>query len=233
MYTATDRVFDIGNTTRLAIDKYSRLSMNPLQCGGKNERDNGNGSLMRMLPIAIYLFYNNLSEQEEMEIVKNISSLTHAHDISILGCKIYVDFIKEILSGKSKEDAYNSLSKNNYNVYFDNNTIEKYDSILNGNLKNKSIDEIRSSGYVVNTLEACLWCTLNTKNYEESIIEAINLGKDTDTVGAITGSLTGLIYGYDNIPQRWLSKLRKKEYLDELIDKFNNYLNNENVKVRG
>ena len=89
------------------------------------------------------------------------------------------------------------------------------------------MNEIKSTGYVVDTLEASLWVTLNAKNYKEGIIGAINLGGDTDTIGAITGSMVGIIYGYDDIPEEWKKDLVKREYLEELSNKFESVLNNK------
>ncbi len=83
-----------------------------------------------------------------------------------------------------------------------------------------SVDKIKSSGYVVDTLEASIWVILNCNSFKEAIIGAINLGDDTDTVGAITGSMAGILYGYENIPKEWLKELKKKEYLIDLASSF-------------
>lgn len=91
-----------------------------------------------------------------------------------------------------------------------------------------SVDDISSSGYVVSTLEASIWSLLNTSNYEDAVIKAINLGDDTDTVGAVTGSMAGVLYGKDNIPDRWYNKLAKKEYLENLAKGFSKSLQVKN-----
>ena len=80
---------------------------------------------------------------------------------------------------------------------------------------------------MLDTLEASLWVTLNANDYKESIIGAINLGNDTDTIGAITGSMTGIIYGYDSIPTEWIEKLQRKEYLEQLCEDFEKTLEEE------
>lgn len=98
----------------------------------------------------------------------------------------------------------------------------EYSRILFSDISTLNINDINSSGYVVNTLEAVFWIILNCSNYNESIIGAINLGGDTDTIGAITGSIAGILYGYDNISKRWISKLKNKDYIDEIIIKFEN-----------
>ena len=80
---------------------------------------------------------------------------------------------------------------------------------------------------MVDSLEASLWCTIKNDTYEDAVVAAVNLGEDTDTIGAITGSLNGIIYGKNNIPERWLNKLRKKDYLEELYNQFISTINYE------
>lgn len=222
-YAVDEQVFDIGRTTSQAIRRFKQHDI-PIDCGGFDERDNGNGSLMRMLPIVYYLHFMNLSEKEEVEIINNISSLTHAHEISCLGCKIFSDYAKKLLDGFHKFDAMKYVKSCNYDAYYPGYVIDEYKRILDEDISLLSIDEINSSGYVVDTLEAVLWSTLNSSSYEESVFLAVNLGGDTDTIGALTGGLNGIIYGRDQIPDRWLSKLRNFEYLEEMSEKFSDYL---------
>lgn len=224
-YTGTGVVFDIGISTHKALNKFYN-GIDALDCGLKGEYDNGNGSLMRILPVSLYSYYNNLSEEEEIEMLNNCSSLTHAHEISKLGCKIYTDYISAILDGKDKREAFNALLEKNYSNNYSKNSINKYTRLLNVNFEKLNISQIKSSGYIVDTLEASIWCVLNTDSYEEAVIKAVNLGGDTDTIAAVTGSIAGLLYGRENIPQRWQSKLRNKEYLMQLIDNYGVYLSN-------
>ena len=81
---------------------------------------------------------------------------------------------------------------------------------------NLSRDEIKSSGYVVDTLEAAIWCILTTDSYKECVLKAVNLGSDTDTVAAVAGGLAGIMYGYEGIPEIWLEKIKKRDYLEEM-----------------
>ena len=231
-YTATDRVFDIGISTSKAISKFKN-GLKPLECGGNTLYENGNGSLMRMLP---FVFYLNLKDYDNDNIVKTIndaSSLTHAHPISRLACNIYYDFVSLILKGCSKEVAYLELQKKYdsgyYSMYFNDNAIDNFRNIFSGKLAELKKDDIKSTGFVVDTLEACMWCILNTSSFEESIINAVNLGDDTDTIGAITGSMSGIIYGIDNIPKKWSDKLIKKEYLLDLAGNFEKDLDEYNL----
>ena len=223
-YTATDRVFDIGRATFQAMSKYELKTAEPTQCGGDGIYDNGNGSLMRIMPVAFYIFYMNIKDDREiLKIVKDVSSITHRHDISIMGCYIYVRFVLELLNGNDKKQAYENIKNLDYGS-FDNETVEVYSRILNQDISKLSVDEIKSSGYIVDTLEASIWGFLNSNNYDDAILQAVNLGEDTDTVAACTGGLLGLYYGIDAINKKWLEKLKKYDYIKSLCEKFENQL---------
>lgn len=220
MYTATDELFDIGMATSQALHKFMKGKIPATECGGRGKYDNGNGSLMRMLPAVYYVYAKEIRGEERLKLIRDYSSLTHAHEISILGCTIYTDYMEKLLEGKSIKDAYDEILRIDYLRDFDSDTVAQYRRILDGNLKSIPADDISSSGYVVHTLEACLWTALNSDSYEQAVITAVNLGDDTDTVGAITGSIAATFFGLDSIPERWLSKLRKKEYLSGIAQKF-------------
>ena len=174
---------------------------------------------MRILPVALYSYYKELNENEIIKLTNEVSSLTHAHEISKLGCYIYVRFIMYLLDGMSKEEAYKLIKSIDYGPY-SIESLEKYGRILKSNIDEYEMKDISSSGYVVDTLESALWILLRHDNYYDTIIEAINLGNDTDTIGSIVGSMAGIIYGMDNIPKEWIDKLAKKDYLYNLAKKF-------------
>ncbi len=222
-YTATGDVFDIGFTTKKAISRFKYGAI-ATKCGDKDYNENGNGSLMRILPIVYYLYSNDFSEEEEVAIINNASSLTHAHEISCLGCKIYSDYIKQLLDGCGRKKALDFIKSRDYTKYYSKESINEYKRILVDDISLLSINDINSSGYVVDTLEASLWATLNSSSYEEAVLTAVNLGGDTDTIGAITGALNGMIYGREQIPERWIDSLKNKEYLYYLTDKFTDTL---------
>ena len=225
-FTATNRVFDIGRTCLTAIENFEMHKDVAEKCGEDREFDNGNGSLMRILPITYYCYSKNFQENKIYEVVKNVSSITHRHEISIMGCFMYVLFGIQLLCGKNLQESYEFIKKIEYNNYFSVDTINKYDRILKNNIQEYPLDEIRSSGYVVDTLEATLWVLLNNSSYNDSIITAINLGHDTDTVGACTGGLAGLYYGLNSIKESWKKDLARYDYIEELCENFNKVLNN-------
>lgn len=223
-YTANNDTFDVGRTCLRAIHNHS-LGKEPLECGIDGEKANGNGSLMRILPVALYSYYKNLHENEIIKLTNEISSLTHRHEISKLGCYIYVRYIMFLLDGQNKDEAYNSIKNVDYSFYSDY-ALSKYNRILKDNIRDYKINEISSLGYVVDTLECALWIFLNAKNYKETIIASTNIGNDTDTIGAIAGSMAGIVYGIDSIPESWLSELKRKEYLIKLALEFEKVITN-------
>ena len=226
-YTANNDTFDVGRTCLRAIRNHS-LGTEPLKCGIDGEQSNGNGSLMRILPVALYSYYRKLDVNEIIKLTNELSSLTHKHDISKLGCYIYVRYIMFLLDGKNKNEAYELIKTLDYSTY-DEYAISKYERILKNDIASYTIDNILSTGYVVDTLECSLWILLNANSYKETIIATTNIGNDTDTIGAIAGSMAGIIYGYDSIPTSWIDKLMRKDYLIGLASDFEKEVMNYEV----
>lgn len=226
-YTANNDTFDVGRTCLRALRNHS-LGTEPLKCGIDGEQSNGNGSLMRILPVALYSYYRKLDVNEIIKLTNELSSLTHKHDISKLGCYIYVRYIMFLLDGKNKNEAYELIKTLDYSTY-DEYAISKYERILKNDIASYTIDNILSSGYVVDTLECALWILLNANSYKETIIATTNIGNDTDTIGAIAGSMAGIIYGYDSIPTSWIDKLMRKDYLIGLASDFEKEVMNYEV----
>lgn len=219
-WTPHGKVFDIGITTKNAIDKIQKGYL-PQEAGGKFEDDNGNGSLMRILP-TIFLFKNIQNEDEQFEIISNVSSLTHGHIRSILACKFYVDYAGKLLKGDDKVEAYHSVCKEFIDFIERKKLPEKekrvLTKLLDGNLMLREEDEIRSYGYVVNTLIAGIWSFLKAKTYKEAVLKAVNLGEDTDTTGIVTGGIAGLYYGYEDIPSNWIDQIIRVSEIEKLIE---------------
>jgi ADP-ribosyl-[dinitrogen reductase] hydrolase len=218
---AHNKVFDIGGTTRYSLARIVKGESAKFS-GNFFEEDNGNGSLMRILPLVFYLKNEN-DVNVIYQIVKEVSSITHAHFRSVFACFIYIVYSLELLKGNKKFEAYNQtkiiledfISKNDFNK----KEIELFDRILKANINDIEEDKIHSSGYVLHSLEASLWCVLNSSSYPETVLKAVNLGGDTDTTGTIAGGLAGLIYGYDAIPKEWINILARKNDITDLCDK--------------
>lgn len=189
-YTVNGEVFDAGITTCTALKK-GRPAV--------GEWDNGNGSLMRILPLA----FVDCTDDE----IRAVSAITHGHWISEEACVIYVHVAKRLLAGEPIASIIPTLE---YKKPFDR---LKYINTLD-------ISQIKSSGYVVDTLEAALWVVSHEGDWEKSfrndILTAVNLGKDTDTVAAVAGGMAGIIYGLEDVLD-WVEKLRNKEEIIECL----------------
>lgn len=223
-YTATGEVFDIGSTTDEALCRFQRGG-NPLTCGSTGEHDNGNGSLMRIIPAVLYCsgLYSDTTMEERLEIVHSISALTHAHPRSKMGCGIYAIVMWKLLTSKKKIAIKNGLAiaENYYKSRPEfANELPHYTRLFDKRFQSILESEIKSSGYVVDTLEAAIWSVLNTENYAECVLKAVNLGEDTDTVAAVAGGLAAAMYGLQGIPRKWKEELRKKEQLESICRDF-------------
>lgn len=226
-FTSTGFVFDMGHTTMQALMKFKHGTV-PLECGGMSDYDNGNGSLMRIAPLALYLYSkygNHIAENEPMDILHRVSSLTHGHAKSKMACGIYGNIVAEILSSQYLKPAIRNALQRSYDFYRNQEEfegwIDVYEHLWNVD-EFVSLPErkIKSSGYVVDTLEAVVWCLYNTSDYGKCVLQAVNLGDDTDTVAAIAGGLAGLFYGYDSLPQEWLEILLKRNEIETLCESF-------------
>lgn len=133
------------------------------------------------------------------ELISEVSAITHAHQISKDACCEYVDICRKLLEGKELKEILTECS---------------------GRLPNICAlheDEISSSGFVIDTLEAAIWAIVTTDNFKDALLKAVNLGRDTDTVGAVAGGLAGIIYGIECIPAEWIETLRGKDIIDECL----------------
>lgn len=219
-FTCNYDVFDIGGTTNLAIERIKEGNLPVTLCGGYDERSNGNGSLMRILPILDYLVYlydkTTISSDDFNKIISDLSSLTHRNNLSIKCCNYLISFAYNLNQTKNKEESLENLVNDlDYEGY--KNTL-LYSNIYD--FINLPINKIKSGGYVLDTLEASIWCLLTTDNYKDAVLKAVNLGDDTDTTACITGGLAGILYGYDNIPKEWINDLQGKTMINEIIEKY-------------
>ena len=187
-FTQYGEVFDIGIATRTAIQTGKG------QCG---ERDNGNGSLMRILPLA----FTDCSDED----VRDVSSITHGHWISTEACSIYVKIIRRCLQGEKLADVVHSLELGE-----PFHRISIIDSLPE--------NEIKSGGFVVSSLEAAIWCVLTTDSFRDCLLKAVNLGKDTDTTACIAGGLAGACCNkFEDIPSEWIDAIPKKEIIEDCL----------------
>ena len=218
-YSGLSYPFGLGNCCREAIIKYKKTK-DINTCGCTRVRENGNGALMRILPACIYLNDLDKSLDEKIELLNRFTALTHAHPISLMANVIYYLFLSTIIETKDKNKAFDNIINFNYNKYFDKSTILEYSHILTKNLLINDDIENKKNGYVVPTVEGVIFSIMKNNNYKDSVLCAINLGFDTDTLGAITGSIAGILYGIEDIPKKWMNDLKNKELINELLNKY-------------
>lgn len=152
---------------------------------------------MRILPLALSPYYESYKQ------IEILTSLTHAHNLSIKACQIY-SYIVSLLNDGMEID-----------IIEEDGFSEPYDRLSKLRKIHKS--DIKSTTFVVHTLEASLWCVMSTNNYRDCVLTAVNLGGDTDTIAALAGGLAGLIYGYENIPSEWIDRLRGKDIIERCL----------------
>ncbi len=231
-WTPHGSVFDIGMATSQAIHEIKK-GTKPELCGGMDEWSNGNGSLMRILPMAFYL-YNEPDINVRFEKVKAVSSITHAHVRSVIACFTYVEYAIKLIEGFDKLEALQIIQKSviKHLAKLEINTaeVDLFYRVLNGNIGELERDVISGSGYVLHSLEASMWALLSSNSFDEAVLKAVNLGEDTDTTGAITGGLAGIYFGRDNQFDFWRAQLAKFEEIEGLIERFGEKIktNNEN-----
>jgi len=211
-YTPCGVTFDCGNTINTALYNFRYNHIEPLKCGSSDENSIGNGSLMRILPFVLYEIYHKAKVDCEMTEISNASALTHSHPRAILACKIYTMILFELCKYPSLKGVKRGLKKS-AKVFKSELERPAFDRLLFSKIESIDENSIESSGYVVHTLEAAIWCVLTSKSYKETVLKAVNLGRDTDTIAAIAGSMAGIIYGTQTIPREWLNTLLKKDYL--------------------
>ena len=204
-FTPYGRTFGVGNTVMQALHKY--LEGTPaMECGCPNVWDNGNGALMRILPLA----YTDCDEAT----IDAVSGLTHAHYISKVACRIYIEIARGLLQGYELRELLHK-----YEVF----PLEWAEFQRIPMLESCTRDQIESSGYVLDTLEAALWSLLHSSNYRDCILLAANLGGDADTTCAVAGGLAGIMYGVgskDGIPEEWIAAIARRDWITELCDTF-------------
>ncbi len=227
IWTPHGQVFDIGIQTTRSIDLLQKIlnekdfdSLKFLRYEA-DEYTNGNGSLMRILPL--YYVLKDKSIEGEFNFIWEVSALTHGHIRSAISCLIYLLMIDELMNGREKQIAYQNTRERITKFFvireIAEREVEIFDRIIKNDIQLLSRSEIQSSGYVIHSLEASFWCFLKCDTYKETILKAVNLGDDTDTTAAIVGGLAGVFYGSDAFPKNWYDGLSRLDDIKELCKK--------------
>ena len=250
-YTPFGVAFDIGNTSEAAISSYI-IHQDWKTCGGTLEWDNGNGSLMRIMPFCLFCaeqeIAGKMSEAAAMRTIHEASALTHNHMRAKIACGLYYFMVREILwnmpemcerqraekpgAGKPLVHLLQRGLNAGFAFYEENELADatvawKREDIEKELVYFKRIrdlrvlaqtpkSEMRSGGYVIETIEAVLWSLARTQSFCDALLDVVNLGHDTDTTAAIAGGLAGLYYGYDEIPKDWIAVIQRREWIESL-----------------
>lgn len=231
-YTPTGRAYDQGITCMDALDRYRRGKKWDA-CGRTGEKANGNGALMRILPICLYAADRQekagMTDREAMILVHCATFLTHNHLRACMAGGLYYFMVREILrqeGGTLTEILQRGLDQGMACYEEEDLDSERihFSRIMDLDaLSRAGEDQIRSSGYVIHTLEAALWSLVTTDSLEEALLKVVNLGEDADTTGAVAGGLAGLYYGYSAVPEAWKAAMKKREELEAFCRRADQY----------
>lgn len=200
-YSSTGRCFDIGNTTSNALFQFKNTG-NPFS-GSEHHFEAGNGSIMRLAPIVLF----SLGDPEHLRTLAcDQSRLTHGATDAVEACELLAVWLHEAIVTGDPALLQRSVPWSGKS--------RRVPGIAGGSFREKDRSEIRSTGYCIDTLEAAVWAVFKTSSFEEALILAVNLGGDSDTVGAVAGQIAGALYGLSVIPSRWLEPLTWRERLE-------------------
>jgi ADP-ribosyl-[dinitrogen reductase] hydrolase len=221
LWTPHGKVFDIGSTTAHALN-YIAGGMRAEMAGGVEERSNGNGSLMRIIPVS--LRFVDRPTKQLLDRVHRASAITHRHPRSQMACGLFTLVVRQLLNNRDASNAFTNAVLD-FRSFYESDPwwsaeFDCFQLLLAKDLARRSESEIESGGYVLHTLTASLWCLLTTSSFEECVLKAVNLGGDTDTTGCVAGGLAGVRYGHDAIPQKWIQALARHGEVESLFNRF-------------
>lgn len=216
-WAAHGLVFDIGNATRQSLLRI-RHGILASDAGGREPYDNGNGSLMRILPVVLASLRHD--DRAFASRVEQSSAITHGHVRSKMACVFYGLVVRALVNGECAEKALSLAQETFKHLYTDTEELGAFRTLLQSDLSLQSELHIHSGGYVMETLTSSLWCLLTTDNFSDCVLKAVNLGDDTDTTGCAAGGLAGIAYGFDAIPSEWRLALPRQKELRELCGRF-------------
>ncbi|HFI0601295.1 TPA: ADP-ribosylglycohydrolase family protein [Streptococcus suis] len=228
--------FDIGIGTNQAIERYLS-GVFPEEAGGQSEMDNGNGALMRLSPLAI-LLQEEFDFPKKVKIIERYTKITHRHPRTVVASILYIQILIGLLLNNNLENTIKGTKKIFLESFDQSHPYRKefeeyYADLFNKEFLELPSSEIASTGYVVDTLKAVIWCVGTTDSFKSAILKAVNLGGDTDTIGAITGTLAGALYKIDSIPEEWINNIANKLLIDKKIRDFLHYFEELEYQKKG
>ncbi len=223
LWTPAGHAFGYGATTAAAMQRLAGGASHA-ESGEDSEWSNGNGSLMRTLPLAIYF---SRERERMLRAAHQVSAITHAHPRAQMCCGLYCLVARRLLRGEEPAEAVEGAVAFGRDYYARPPfaaELRHLETVLSLEVLGLSRFQVPSGGYVVETLEAALWSLARAKSLKHALLIAVNLGGDTDTVGCVTGGLAGLRYGRDAIPAEWLAALPRRRAVEALCERFWNSL---------
>ena len=218
-YCCLSHPFGLGGNVNASMRRFRR-GVPALECGGKGFMDNGNGALMRILPFSLYCIFKGLGTAETVTVSGSGSAITHAHGISRMCCFAWTEFLRALTGGRGMDGAVAHIERLPYREWFSADTAGAAAFVTEGRIRELTEGDIGETGYVVDSLYAALYSVLHGRDYESSIRTAVDLGYDTDTNAAVTGTAAGILYGIQGIPDRWLAALRGRSLLESTAESF-------------
>lgn len=217
-FSSNGKCFDIGNTVRHALQSFES-SDNPI-AGSSDEFSAGNGALMRLAPVVLFFASNFTSAIEK---AGESSKTTHGNIQSVDACRYYSGLMLGVIRGDSKEEILSAYYSPVSDIWQYIPLCEQVSAVAQGSFKRKSREQIKSTGYVIDSMEAALWAFYNTNTFEDGLCKAVNLGGDSDTIGAIYGQLAGAYYGEPGIPFKYIKPIKHWHYFYYFADELLNY----------
>ena len=221
LWTPHGKVFDVGVATSRALSRIAG-GVRAEVAGGDDQFSNGNGSLMRIIPVS--LRFADAPTRLLLDRVHRASAITHRHPRSQMACGFFTLVVQELLNGSIAAEAFTNALEAFWAHYqpepWWSAELDYFQLLLAGDLTQRPESEIDSGGYVLHTLPASLWCLLTTANFQECVLKAVNLGSDTDTTGCVAGGLAGVYYGVSAIPKTWLQTLARHDEIESLFNRF-------------
>ncbi len=217
LWAAHGDAFDVGFTTSTELLRIAK-GLPCTQAGKHSEDSNGNGSLMRILPICVRFAAEPIESFSSR--LEKVSAITHGHARSTMACVFCGLMIRQLLLSSQPQAALDSARAEFTFWYGRSPELPRFRHILEDDLVSLPEGEIVSTGYVLHTLHASLWCLLTSENFRDCVLKAVNLGGDADTTGCVAGGLAGVAYGIKSIPPDWIRQLARKGEVNCLFDEF-------------
>lgn len=221
-WTPRGETFDVGRTCAHAVRQHAINHLPALQCGDSSEQANGNGALMRIAPL-VFVLAETADVSERFKVTRAFTMVTHGHSRAVVGSFIYLEILRALLLGQSLAAALVTVQKilaklNPRSTYVQE--VPAYHRLFLPEFDRLSIKEIKTSGYVVDTLEAAVWVALNKHGVQEGLLTAVNLGGDVDTIATVAAPLLTLANPGQHVPEAWWQATLNHKLLDQVMIPF-------------